>query len=102
MKKFVVIFALILMATALAAPVVIGGVLRVDLAKYDPEPTQAGKIATVWIKAENIGTEAVKDTTFTLRSDYPFSLPNKDPTRNYGQISSGDDVLLEYKILVDP
>ncbi len=102
MKKLVAILAFILVATALAAPVVIGGVLKVELAKYDPAPAQAGKIVTIWIKAENTGTEPLADAVFTLKPEYPFSLPNNDPVRSYGSIASGDDILLEYKLYVDP
>lgn len=102
MKKYMpVIFALILAPVVFAAVVPIGGVLKIELAKYDPFPAEGGKIVTVWIKAENVGTETVKDARFALKADYPFSLPNNDPVRNYGGIGAGDDVLLEYKLFID-
>lgn len=100
MKKYI-LFVILLASVAFAATVPIGPVLKVELAKYDPFPAEAGSIATIWIKAENIGTEPARNEMFTLSVDYPFSLPNNDPVRNYGMISSGDDILLEYKLLVD-
>ena len=101
MKKYIALFALVFAITAFAATAPIGGFLKVELAKYDPVPAEAGKTVTIWIKAENAGTEPFKDTRLTLKVDYPFSLPNNDPVRNYGSISAGDDVLLEYKLFVD-
>jgi hypothetical protein len=100
-QKFSVLFTIILASVAFAATVPIGPVLKVELAKYDPFPAEAGSIATIWIKAENIGTEPARSEAFTLSVDYPFSLPNNDPARSYGRISSGEDILLEYKLLVD-
>src|SRR3989338_5268477 len=98
MKKIPILLAIIFVISIASAQVLRGGVLRVELAKYDPTPAEAGKIVTVWIKAENTGTEIYKDALFTLKADYPFSLPNNDPVRSYGGISPGDNVLLEYKL----
>ena len=103
MKKILLstIFVFLIASVAFAVLVPIGPVVKVELAKYDPFPAEAGKTLTVWIKAENTGTESAKSETFTLRIDYPFSLPNNDPVRNYGRIDAGEDVLLEYKLYVD-
>lgn len=97
---------MILVATASAATlngtgVIKGGLLNVQLAKYDPVPAEAGNIMTVWIKVENRGIEPVPNATFVLVPSYPFSLPNNDPERNYGRITGLDDIRLEYKVLVD-
>ena len=101
MRVYAIIFVLLIASLTFAVVAPIGGFLKIELAKYDPIPAEGGKTVTVWIKVENAGTEPVKDTTFTLEVDYPFSLPNNDPLRDYGSIGSSDDILLEYKLFVD-
>lgn len=88
-------------AANLSTTVIDEGLLNVQLAKYEPSPAEAGKIFTVWIKAENRGIQAVSNASFVLVSQYPFALPNNDPTRVYGSITGLDDIQLEYKILAD-
>lgn len=99
---FLIIISIASADTILGSTGVIrGNLLNVQLAKYDPTPAEAGKIATLWIKAENKGIEPVPNATFVIETAYPFSLPNSDPSRYYGKITGLDDIKLEYKVLVD-
>ena len=88
-------------AANLSTTVIDEGLLNVQLAKYEPSPAEAGKIFTVWIKAENRGIQVVGNASFILISQYPFTLPNNDPVRIYGSITGLDDIQLEYKLLAD-
>jgi hypothetical protein len=107
MKKIFYMVALLLLMnisfsqTFIGSAAIKGGVLNVQLAKYSPTPAEAGKVFSVWIKAENIGIEPAKNATFILIPEYPFTLPNKNPIRNYGSITGLDDIQLEYRLLVD-
>lgn len=96
---FLLIIGITLAQTTGSIPI-IGTSLNVQLAKYSPTPAEAGKVFTVWFKVENRGVESAKDASFILIPEYPFSLPNNDPTRNYGSITGLDDIQLEYKLLV--
>jgi|SRR3989339_1218218 len=100
-KLIAVVVLLFAIGSAQALIVVEGANLRVDLAKYDPFPAEAGKLVRVWFKAENTGSEAVRNATFILEPEYPFSLPNNDSVKNYGRIGGGSDILVEYTLLVD-
>lgn len=101
MKRIAIIsaiIALVLFTTAgFASPL-----LKLDVAKYDPYPVEAGQYAKIWIKAENTGSDPVTDATFVLEPEYPFYLdPSETGVRAYGRISSQTDLLLEYKVRVD-
>jgi len=78
-----------------------GGLLNVELAKYEPFPADAGEFVTVWIDVNNRGIESVTNATFILEPKYPFSLPDNDAKRQYTRITGLDDVRLEYRLLVD-
>ncbi len=105
-KKYIV--ALLIVVSIASADTILGStgvikgnLLNVQLAKYDPTPAEAGKVLTLWIKAENKGIEPVPNATFFIETAYPFSLPNSDASRYYGRITGLDDIKLEYKVLVD-
>ncbi len=75
--------------------------IKINQLKYEPYPVNPGEYLTLWIKAENIGKELTKNVTFELIPKYPFSLDsNEDPVRNYGQLSSEEPIVMEYKVRV--
>lgn len=78
-----------------------GASLRIELAKYDPFPAEAGNIINVWIKAENTGVGTAPNATFTLVPKYPFSIVDNDAVKNYGQISGKESIVLQWRLLVD-
>ena len=95
------IVLLALVAGVAQAQFIEGGLLNVQLAKYDPFPAEAGEAVTVWFKAENVGTEPVKNTRFVLESLFPFTVVDGEE-RIYGNIDAEDDILVEYTLHVDP
>ena len=100
--KIALFAALILMASASFAAIPIdGGILNVEMAKYDPAPAEAGSLVTVWFDIDNIGIEEIGNASFAIIPEYPFSLPNGDMERRYGRITGLDDIRLEYKVLVN-
>ncbi|HLD85393.1 MAG TPA: hypothetical protein VI968_02440 [archaeon] len=78
-----------------------GASLRVDLAKYDPFPAEAGNIINVWIKAENTGVGEAPNATFTLFPKYPFTIVDNDAVKNYGKINGKESIVLQWRLLVD-
>ncbi len=81
-------------------PVIQGGSLRVQVAKYDPTPVVVGKVATIWIKAENLGIEPLYNLSFELKSEFPFEVIGESK-KSFVKLDGLDDVVIEYKILVD-
>jgi hypothetical protein len=101
--KYIAFALLVLIASSYAANVNIdadGPLLNVQLAKYDPFPAEAGKVVTLWIKTENIGSGKAKDSTFTIDPKYPLRAIS-DTEINYGSLESGEDIILEYRLAVD-
>ena len=75
--------------------------IKINQLKYEPYPVNPGEYLTLWIKAENIGRELTESAIFELVPKYPFSLDsNEDPVRNYGQLSSEEPIVMEYKVRV--
>jgi len=75
--------------------------IKINQLKYEPYPVNPGEYLTLWIKAENIGKELTESAIFELVPKYPFSLDsNEDPVRNYGQLSSEEPIVMEYKVRV--
>ena len=105
MKKIILISVLVLVAASFAVQAQIapptGAYLKVELAKYNPVPAEAGNIATVWIKAENLGIDAAPNATFELISKYPFKVVDNDAKKNYGRIEGKSSVQLEWRLFVD-
>ena len=104
MKYMQIIFLLIIIALPLAhaqSIPVTGASLRIDLAKYDPVPAEAGNIINVWIKAENTGVGIASNATFTLVTKYPFLIVDNDAEKNYGQIAAKESTILQWRLLVD-
>jgi len=76
--------------------------IQVSQLKYEPYPVNPGEYFTLWIKAENTGSELTENAVFELIPKYPFSLDaNEDPVREYGKLGAEEPVVLEYKIRVD-
>jgi hypothetical protein len=76
--------------------------IQVKSMRYEPYPVNPGEYFTLWIKAENIGTTLTKNAYFELVPKYPFSLDsNEDAVREYGELTSEEPVILEYKVRVD-
>ncbi len=75
--------------------------IKINQLKYEPYPVNPGEYLTLWIKAENIGGELTESAIFELVLKFPFSLDsNEDPVRNYGQLSSEEPIVMEYKVRV--
>ncbi len=101
MKKILAILAAFALFLAVQ-PAFASSSLKIDVAKYDPYPVEAGRYATIWVKVENTGTDPATNSTFVLVPEYPFYLDGSETgTRQYGRISSQTDFLLEYKVRVD-
>ncbi|PLW79754.1 hypothetical protein C0585_05990 [Candidatus Woesearchaeota archaeon] len=76
--------------------------LRVISLRYDPYPVNPDEYFTIWIKAENIGSDQAENAVFELVPEYPFYLDsNEDAIREYGILPSYEPVVLEYKVRVD-
>jgi hypothetical protein len=76
-------------------------ILSVISMKYKPYPANPGEYITLWVKAENFGTELTENAVFELMPEYPFSLDsNENPIKEYGKIAS-EPVVMEYDIRVD-
>ncbi len=104
MKTIILISVLAIVIASFAAEAQItpsGASLRVELAKYDPAPAEAGNIVTIWIKAENVGLDAAPNTSFELVPKYPFRIVNSDAKRNYGRIEGKSSAQFEWRLFVD-
>jgi len=77
--------------------------LKINSLRYEPYPVEPGQYFKLWIKVENSGVEKANDVSFELIPEYPFSIDsNENALRSIGQLKIGDEVVLEYKIKVDP
>lgn len=93
--------AMIIFSVAPASAITSGGAdLRLQLAKYDPAPAEKDQLLSIWIQVTNVGAEKAENSVFTLEPTYPFTMVG-NPVVNYGNINAGDDIQLEYKLLVD-
>ncbi|MBI4162054.1 MAG: hypothetical protein HY513_00095 [Candidatus Aenigmarchaeota archaeon] len=103
MKKIILISVFVLLIAGFGAAQITpsGASLKVDLAKYDPAPAEAGNLATVWIKAENIGLDAAPNASFELVPKYPFTIVDNDAKQTYGRIEGKSSVQLEWRLRVD-
>ncbi|MEM7819241.1 MAG: hypothetical protein QXD48_00230 [Candidatus Aenigmatarchaeota archaeon] len=104
MKKiiiFLLLLSTITYATNVTIPLFDDGMLKLDLAKYDPYPAEAGKYVTIWINANNIGVKTIRNITFILEPKYPFILQDNDSERHYESIVRFGEIRLEYRLLVD-
>lgn len=73
--------------------------VQITQLKYDPYPVTPGEYFDIYIKVQAIG-DSVKDATFELTPEFPFSLDgNENPIRKYGSVSS--DIVMKYKVRVD-
>jgi hypothetical protein len=93
-----------ILPTAYAAVnIATGGIgVKVALTNYDPSPAKPGNYMTLYLKAENGGGEEIKDATFKLEADYPFSFkPGENATRYFSTLGAQEPVLLEYHLFVD-
>ncbi|MFH1420342.1 MAG: hypothetical protein ABIG30_00010 [Candidatus Aenigmatarchaeota archaeon] len=76
--------------------------LRVLNVKYDPYPAEPDGYLTVWLEVENFGSESADNLTVEIVPEYPFSLvPGETGVRNYGRVWGMQQLLLQYKLLVD-
>ena len=103
MKKLIfaiIIFSCLAIPAFSQALIQSGAHLKVELAKYDPFPSEAGKLVNVWFRIENDGSDSAEDARFILETKCPLSIPDNDSVRNYGRIIPGDDILLEYRLFV--
>ncbi|MBN1386237.1 hypothetical protein JW968_04680 [Candidatus Woesearchaeota archaeon] len=76
--------------------------IQISKLKYEPYPVNPGEYVTVWIQAENVGSEVTQDAIFRLAPEYPFSLDsNENSVREFGSLIPGRPVILEYKVRVD-
>ncbi|MBI4018829.1 MAG: hypothetical protein HY364_01080 [Candidatus Aenigmarchaeota archaeon] len=101
MKNIAAILFLLLAGLSAAVSITVTGpLLKTDLAKYDPYPAESGKFLTLWITAQNIGGNVAENVEFTLKPEYPLRLINEE-NKSYSSIRAGNDVLLEYRFIVD-
>lgn len=76
--------------------------VKITLNDYDPSPAKPGKYVTLYLKAENSGGDELKDATFQLELQYPFSFrPGEDGKKYVGSIGAQESILLEYTVNVD-
>ncbi|MDA3836644.1 MAG: hypothetical protein PF542_03400 [Nanoarchaeota archaeon] len=74
--------------------------LQIESLKYEPYPVSPGEYFTLWILVKKTGNE-VKDATFELNPQYPFSLDSNEEASRTFQGMLGESALLEYKVRVD-
>ena len=71
--------------------------------KYDPYPVGPGEYVEVWLKLGNEGDQDIKDLTFELLPEFPFSLdPSEETARHFGTVLANSMVLVRYKVRVSP
>lgn len=93
------LFALLLVSPALAIGL---AELKVVPVKYDPYPAETDAYFDIWIKAENIGTQAVNNASIMLDPQFPFSLdPGAPAVSELGSLQPGQQALAHYKVRVD-
>jgi len=93
------LFALLLVSPALALGL---SELKVVPVKYEPYPAETDAYFDIWIKAENIGTQAVNNASIMIEQQFPFSLdPGAASVSELGSLQPGQQALAHYKIRVD-
>ncbi len=76
--------------------------LHIVETKYEPYPVEPGGYFDLWLNVQNKGREA-SNLVFKLDPQFPFSLdPNENAERIFGNILSGQTILVHYKIRVSP
>lgn len=69
---------------------------------YEPSPAEPGDYVDITIQATNIGKTATNNAIFELTPEFPFSLdPNQEARKEYGEVGSKKQVILEYKVRVN-
>ncbi len=76
-----------------------GSNIQISKLRYEPYPVSPGEYFTIYFEVEKKGSE-LKDVSFELAQDYPFSLDNsKDAIKTFTSLNS-EPVVLEYKVRV--
>ena len=76
--------------------------LYISETKYEPYPAEPGEYFDLWLNVQNKGRGAT-GLMFKLEPKFPFSLdPGETAERNFGNILSGQSVLVHYRIRVSP
>lgn len=105
MKKIIIgilMMTIMLMGSAYAQTT--PGFSNLDIVStiYEPFPAEPGKYIDLYVKVENIGTRAAKNTEFELIQKYPFSSDStEDAIKSFGSLEPAQPVLLTYKVRVD-
>ncbi|MFH1126798.1 MAG: COG1361 S-layer family protein, partial [archaeon] len=105
MKKIMI--GMILMAMMIASGAFAQGSpgfsnLEVVSTIYEPFPAEPGKYIDLYVKVENKGTRIATNTVFELMPKYPFSMdPEENPVKSFGNLETGQPVLLKYRVKVD-
>jgi hypothetical protein len=109
MKKCLMLFLISLLLTAFATwPAKAQdypdfATLRIVQMKYEPYPAEAGKYMKLFVKVENQGLKPAENVVCELDPRFPFSIDtNEEAIREIGRLPALDDVVLEYKVRVDP
>lgn len=72
--------------------------LQISSLKYEPYPLEPGELFNLWVKLENRGLKETQNAICNLILEYPFFLDeNWTATKEIGQISPFDQVVLEFK-----
>ena len=76
-----------------------GSNVQITNLRYEPYPVSPGEYFTIYFEAQKTGSQ-LKDVSFELQQDYPFSLDNpKDAVKTFTSLTS-DPVVLQYKVRV--
>ncbi len=101
MKQYGLIIIGLLLALALLAP---ASAVNTKLSSldYEPSPAQPGQYMTLFLKIENPGSETLRDQSYKLILEYPFTFrKGESEVKKISSIAGGDIALIEYDLLVD-
>ncbi len=102
----VLLFADIVFATSMETDYSVtyessSGQIRLVNLRYEPYPVNPGEYFNIWIKVQKSASFSVKEATFELVPEYPFSLDsNEDALRSYGELTT-EPIVLKYKVRVN-
>ena len=79
-----------------------GEIVEIKDIYYEPSPVEPGKDFYLWIKIDNVGTEALSNLRIEFVDNYPFTLvPGEKRVKEYGYLPSRTSILVKYRVKVD-
>jgi len=78
-----------------------GNVMKITILRTNPTPVEPGKYFDIYLQAENMFDDDLKDVQISFKNNYPFSLyQEEERVKDFGFIQDGQRITFSYRIRV--